>query len=254
LHRFFVRDYRHLAMHIAEAFASITILGIWCIDGTLKWWFFLPFALLCFAPAMKFCARGRLSARCLRNAGRTGLRILAAPIYVMWLLIMYVWSNPRRTFMLIAHPLDGGPHIILALVTAGLCLACESNVSVIVIWCLQALLAAVGLIEMHFVKRLQWKEGNKWWLALQLTAFTAYMANTLCQFPEGFGSSGDEGNLGQSRLIVFLVSTPWFLLVCGLGLTCNWALCVRHYRTWQHRHGTFTLTNAAEGGNSSTSV
>lgn len=236
IRRFFISDHRKLAMHIAEAFATITILAFWCACGSLSLVFFLPIIGAGFLPVIKiFCLR-HPSLTCVSNCLLTSLGLLLSPLIVTGYLIRYVWQHPRQAM----HPLDAGLHIIVAVIAGPMCLIVESNVSLVILWTLHSLVVGVGLAEQVLIKRWEWKEGNSWWFALQLTAFSAYIANALCEFPKGFGEPHNTNN------VVMCVSTLWLGLVCALTLRINWALVVRYYRTWQHRHGNFTLQ--VEGG------
>merc|ERR1712012_1423580 len=130
---------------------------------------------------------------------------------------------------------DAGLHIGVALVIVPLCFACASNVSILMIMGIHSALICVGLVEISLVKKWHWHEGPLWWFALQLTALAAYIANAMCEFPEGWGKPNNTNTL------VLCTSLVWLILVSALTLIVNWALCVQYYRTWQHRHGTFTL-------------
>eukprot|EP00438_Fugacium_kawagutii_P019437 Skav202635 [mRNA] locus=scaffold1942:17234:18939:- [translate_table: standard] len=66
-----------------------------------------------------------------------------------------------------------------------------------------------------------------------------YISN-LCEFPKGVG------NKATSQIIVAGSSCTWLVLVVVLMLKINWELLVQYYRTWQRRHGTFTLDANAE--------
>merc|ERR1712217_435496 len=77
---FFVSDYRKLAMHIAETFATITILGLWCLDQALSLPFFLPFAIGSLIPVLKIFVLRRPSLACLRQVGIGIGSCLLAPL------------------------------------------------------------------------------------------------------------------------------------------------------------------------------
>mmetsp|Transcript_124778 Transcript_124778/g.216389 ORF Transcript_124778/g.216389 Transcript_124778/m.216389 type:complete len:712 (-) Transcript_124778:48-2183(-) len=235
LRRFFVSDYRSLAMHIAEAFAAIAILAFWCLFGSLDWPFFLPCAVAAAVPFLKMCFRTP-SLACLKRSVLLVLTCFFAPFVVTWALLTFLYRHPQR----VLHPLDAGWHIGVAIAAVPLCLAYESNVPVITLWGVHSVLVALGLIEIFLVKRWQWREGTLWWCALQLTALSAYVANAICVFPKGLGAPDN------TAWVVFFFSSLWLGLVCTLTLATNWALCIRYYRTWQHRHGTFTLQVPAD--------
>lgn len=239
LRYFFVTDHRELAMHIAEAFAAVVILGFWCVvTGALLWQFFLPVVFVALVPVAKlFCQRGP-SMACFGSGMRMLFGVLLAPIIIIVYVIRFVWKYPSR----VAQPLDAGLHIAVAIAVAPMCLICESNVGLVILWGVHSLLVFLGLIERLLVKRWQWKQGNAWLLALQLTSLDACMVYNICEFPKGFGFPDNTDHIVQG------ISALWLLLVTALAVHINWELCLRYYRTWQHRNGTFRL-EASRGMN-----
>jgi len=227
---FFVADYRSLAMHLAEACTTVLLLAIWTLFGQLGLPYFLPFALASLVPMSKLCMQ-QPSMACMRRSLMVVVCFLLAPVLFLVMLASLVWRNPRRA----VNPLDAPAHIYVALAAIPLCLICASNIPVIVLWAAHSVLVALGLLEVLFVKKFQWKGGATWLITLQLTALSALTANTLCEFPEGLGSPD------KTNLFVRGVSTLWFVLVLALSAGINRPLLLRHYHTWQRRHGTFTL-------------
>lgn len=231
--RFFVADYRSLAMHIAEAFAAMSILGIWCLSGTLSIAYLAPLGVAALIPIAKLLCARHPSMVCLMHF----LMFLASLLLLPWVLVVMLcrlaWRNPRR----VLHPLDAGPHVVVALAVIPLCLCLPSNVAAVVVWSVHSGLVSLGLLEMLLVRQLHWHEGAAWWFALQLSALAAYVANAFCEFPQGI----PEADKHKTAWLVLAISTGWLSLVCMLAVCVNWHVLVRHYRTWQHRHGTFTL-------------
>lgn len=135
----------------------------------------------------------------------------------------------------VLHPLDAGPHIFVALLAVPLLFAFESNVPVLLLWAVHIVFLSAGLFEKKVLRQWAWRHSYGWWFAMQVTTLSAYTANTLCEFPTGVGEPHDTG------VVVLLASAVWLALVCSLAIAVNWSLCVRAYRTWQNRHGRFTL-------------
>lgn len=235
IRRFFVTDYRSLALHIAEAFATIMILGFWWLVGALRWPYIVPFMLLGLIPVVKCSCSSQPSGQCIKKALMTSLFIVLFPLVIPVLIgagIVYVVRHPWQFI----HPLDAGPHIIVAIASVPLCLICESNVPIVSLWWTHSALMVVGLLELFVVRKWQWREGRKWWFALQLTALVAYVANALCVFREGIG-----GKSPDTDAVVSCTSCLWLVLVGSMTVKTNWGLVLRYYRTWQHRNGNFTF-------------
>jgi hypothetical protein len=232
---FFVGDPQRLAIHMAEGAAAVTMLLFFCLLRALPLALGLPFAALGLIPVAKVLIHRHpnLDGACFRQACTGLLALIFSPFLITWALLLMLRRYPQR----VLHPLGAGLHIIVALTAVPLCLFCESNVPVIILWAVHSFFVAVGLLEMLLVKRFAWKEDLLWLISAQITALAMYLANTLCVFPKGIGSGSKEG----TRLVVLGVSTLWLLLVLGLALSVNRALLLGYFRTWQHRHGTFRL-------------
>jgi len=230
IRKFFVADDRKLAMHIAEASAMVICLAFACAVRTLPFVFFLPVGVASLMPIGRMCAL-HPSLACVKRAVRLLMTILLSPVLVLIGLAVLVYRYPRRA----VHPLDAGVHIFAALAAVPLCLGPVSNVPVVVLWGVHSIFLAAGFMEILFVKKLQWVQGPLWWVALQVSVLSAYVADTFCEFPRGLKTSG------STELTVGLVSCTWLVLAAALTISVNWALCMQYYRTWQSRNGTFTL-------------
>merc|ERR1719471_926615 len=96
LARFFVSDYRELAMHIAEATVTFMILLFWCLSDdergkpVLSFWAFLPFAVASLVPMCKLCV-GRPSWACLANSLVVLRNIALTPFFIIWAVCTLVW-------------------------------------------------------------------------------------------------------------------------------------------------------------------
>lgn len=217
-------------MHIAEASAMVICLAFACAVRTLPLAFFLPIGVASLVPVGRMCAL-HPSLACVKRALTLLMTVLLSPVLILVGLVVLVYRYPRRA----VHPLDAGVHIFAALAAVPLCLGPASNIPVVVLWGVHSVLLAAGLVEILFVKRLQWRQGPLWWVALQVSVLSAYIADTFCEFPRGLKTSG------STELTVGLVSCTWLVLAAAFTVSVNWALCVQHYRTWQSRNGTFTL-------------
>jgi len=231
---FFIGDFRLVAVHIAEAVATVVIAGLWCVYGQLPYYFFLPLCLLIFLPLCSVLARYE-SAPCSYRAIMVVIFVMASPILIMIHLARLVWQDPTR----LVDPLDGVAHIFVPLTSIPLCVFCSTNVPAVLLWSIHGAVVLCGALEKAFVRRLQWKQGRIWWVVIQLSVLAAYMANLLHSFEEGFLKD-------ESLLLVLGVSLTWLTLVCCLCLQVNWELCVMQYRVWQHRNGSFTLNSGGQ--------
>lgn len=234
----FVRDRFSLTMHLAEAFAGFSLIGMWWL---LDPWERLPYLIPCvialLVPFGKLCIQNA-SIVCLKRSFILVMLLLASPFVILYLLVLVLRKYPHR----LVHPLDGGVHIITACSVIPIALICHSNMSIVLIWAIHSVLLFLGVIEIFFVRKFQWREGPPWWFALQTSGLGWYTANVLCEFKEGFGKPD------YTNFIVFATSSVWILLVCLLGVKVNWRLCVHYYQTWQTRHGRFTLNADQPGG------
>jgi hypothetical protein len=229
LRLFFVADYQALAMHVAEAFITMILLIFWTVLGQLSLPYFLPVALASLIPLVKICIQ-QPSMACLGRCFKVTLVVLLFPVLLIGLLAMLVWRNPRRAI----HPFDAPVHIYVALAAIPLCLCPKSDIPVVVLWATHSVLVALGLIELFVLNKIQWRAGPAWFFTIQLSAFSA-MTASVCTFPEGWGSPDD------SDTIVKCLGGIWFLLVLALSARINKSFILHYYRTWQQRHGTFTL-------------
>jgi len=221
-----------LAMHLAEAFACISILLFWFLVGVLQWFYVIPYVALAALPVSKVvkdlppeCSCRRICTECCAVCGALP-RLLA--------------SLCREYPDKFVHPLDAGLHCIIAVVLVVLCLACASNVPVLIVLWVHTVFLIGGLIDLHCIRRFAWRSGIPWWFALQVVALAAYVAITLCEFPKGIGYSSNKKHM-LTNIIVELSALLWFILFTSLTLTINKEIVRQYFRVWQQRHGTFTL-------------
>lgn len=229
IRRFHVADPRHLSNHVAESLAILAVLGLWCWRRELPLPAFLPVAAAAFGLGCRLCSQNP-SLACLVQVVAEVFGPLLATISLMVSSIRRMQRQPRRLFRWL-HPLDGGLHILVAFVAVVLCMRCTSNLPVLSLWTLHALL--LGALTMC---RPQWRRGLSWWYAVQLGALSFYVANVCCHFPQGAGHPDHTG------LVVLEASSAWLGVICAAALAANWSLCVRQYRSWQRRHSVFTLS------------
>lgn len=234
--RFFQRDFRVLAVDMAEALATVIIAGLGCAYGRLPYYTFLPLCLLIVMPTGAFLV-GRDGAPTWSRALMVVVVICGTPLLIAKHVVLSVWRNPKR----LVDPTDGLAHTSVPLAALPLC-CLASNAPVLVLWASHCVVLLVGLAEVGAVKRLRWKQGRIWWIFLQLSMLSAYVGNLLNGFSEGFSKN-------QMAFVVLGVSMPWLGLCCSLALIVNWELLMRQYHSWQHRNGSFTL-----GGGGTTSL
>jgi len=234
--RFFLAEPRLLAMHMAEAFATVIVVAFWCLMGFMSWLYFAPFGLASAVLAAKLSCR-HPSADCFRRTGRILLCLVLSPILLLWLLVEVIRKYPHLVF----HPLGPGPHFLVAVAVIPMALTLQSNLPLLILWGTHSLAAALGLLELALRRRLPWKPGVSWGFVVQVTLLAGYLSN-ICVFPAGVGDST------ASALIVAGSSVTWMSLIFGLCVKINWDLCLRYYRTWQRRHGSFTLNAAPAQG------
>jgi len=223
-------DSQKLGTHIAEAVAGVMILAMWFVAGSLLWPFFVPLAVAMLLPVLKAWQGWSPSLQCLKAIGIFVLFLALFPLILVGMVGHFVYQNPRQT----VHPLAAGWHVVVAVASVPLLLACKSNIPVLVLWGSHAVLILGGLVERLVVQRLEWKPGMPWWFALQTAALAACLASD-CTFSVGIGAPKD------SDLIVAFASFFWVAAVGGLTASVNWQHIITAYRTWQNRNGRFTL-------------
>mmetsp|Transcript_66136 Transcript_66136/g.158204 ORF Transcript_66136/g.158204 Transcript_66136/m.158204 type:complete len:633 (+) Transcript_66136:140-2038(+) len=240
---FHTTDHKVFTMHLAEAVATLSIMGAWSLSGMLTVWYFLPYLLIALIPLTQlWCPHGP-SRRCFWEIFKVILTILALPVLLLAGIVTIVQKYRAR----VLHPLEAGWPIYISITSMVLCLACESNVPVLVLWAVHSAFLSLGILEHLFVRRLQWYNGPAWWFALQLTALAAYLANLYCKFPKGVEYHG------STIAVVRMMSWIWSALVTVLVLRINWHHVEGWYQTWQQRHGHFTLNvQRSQGGQTAT--
>jgi hypothetical protein len=239
----FTGDFRFIAVHIAESMAVIIIAALWCVTETLKYYYFIPVFVVMMLPLFSLLLRHQGSP-CSTRFLMMLVTVIVSPVVVMIHLAKLVWQQPLR----LADPSDAILHVFVTLVAIPMCWLCSSNLPVLVVWGLHSLLLAGCLLESTTVKRVTWKEGRIWWIFVQLSVLVVYVANLLNNFSKGLLAERP----GVAQLLVAGASFLWLAFGCSLSFMVNWDLCVRQYRAWQHRNGSFTLgsspTSAGGGG------
>lgn len=232
LRRFYVADSQSLARHLAESLATLVVLTLWWFRGEITFKAFSPF-LAAFAVAVLNIAAVRPSCACLRQALRW-VSCTCTRLPLQWLRdgLRYARNHPERLTSWI-HPLDPALHTCMALLALALGLVCTSNVPVMLLLGAHLKFLASCLVWEACRSQLPWRQGNGWWITLQMSFVALYVINVLCHFPTGLGAS--------KQVPVLVVSLAWFALLCAAALAANWTLCVRHFRTWQRQHRRFTL-------------
>lgn len=235
---FHIADFRLLAVHIAEAMATVVIAGLWCAYGQLPYYFFLPLCLLVILPLINILLRHE-GTPCSLRAVMVVVFIIGSPIAVLIHLAKLIWRDPKR----LIDPFDGLVHVLVPIIAIPLCWFCESSVPVLILWGAHSLVLLASVVEKGVIKRMRWKEGRIWWIAMQLSVLAAYIGNLL-------HSSSEVQEFGhEAQLLIFGVSLSWLSLVCCLVLQVNWGLCVEQYRAWQQRNGSFALSNSPTNAN-----
>jgi len=232
LQPFFIADTRELAKHMAEAAAANTVLIVWSLAGLISWPFILPFAVALLTLGLKFLWRQpswACSRECFSRYARAIACIILSPLILVFAITEYIWRYPRAL-----HPLGPAPHLVLSIAVIPMAITISSSLPLLILWGTHALFLVVGLVEIFLVKRWCWKRGLVWVIVLQVSVMGCYVCN-ICEFPAGVGDKQ------TSQIIIAGSSCTWLLLIVVLTLKINWELCVQHYRTWQRRHGSFTL-------------
>jgi len=229
IRRFHVADPHRLSNHVAESLTILAVLGLWWLRGELPLLAFLPMAAAALGLGCRLCSQNP-SLGCLFQVLAEVLGPILATIALVVSSLRRMQRQPRRLFHWL-HPLSAGPHILVAFVAVVLCLRCTSNLPVLSLWALHALL--LGALTLQ---RPQWRRGLSWWYAVQLGTLSFCVANVLCDFPQGAGQPDHTG------LVVLEASSAWLGVICAAALAANWSLCVRQYRSWQRRHSVFTLS------------
>mgnify|MGYP002803552449 FL=1 len=236
LQPFFIADTRELAKHMAEAAAANTVLIVWSLAGLISWPFILPFAVALLTLGLKFLWRQpswACSRECFSRYARAIACIILSPLILVFAITEYIWRYPRAL-----HPLGPAPHLVLSIAVIPMAITISSSLPLLILWGTHALFLVVGLVEIFLVKRWCWKRGLVWVIVLQVSVMGCYVCN-ICEFPAGVGDKQ------TSQIIIAGSSCTWLLLIVVLTLKINWELCVQHYRTWQRRHGSFTLDPGA---------
>jgi len=228
---FYMDDARAVAVHIAEFVSILIIAGLWYFYGQIEWYYVAPLGCLALAPLFTTLIRQGSQACSIRTLRYVAL-ILLSPIIMLVFVINLGCQDPRR----LADPTDGLLHMFVAILTIPLCWFSRSNAPVLIIWAVHCLVLLIGIADKFAIKKVIWKEGRIWWIFMQLAILSAYVANLLHGFSEGFF-------VEQSSLVVFFASILWLVLCCTLSISVNWGLCIRQYRTWQNRNGSFTLNH-----------
>jgi len=239
--RFFIADQTRLAKHLAEALAMAAVLTWWCLTDELPLHAYAPIGI----GALILVVRLSLQyppLLCLARIANGALSVAFMPFLAVARCIDYVVRHPRRVrdaVLASLHPLKAEFHALIAVIAGLLSTAFVSCTPVVVFWLMHAGFMLAAVTEKISVHRLAWRRGPGWWYAMMLAAISVYTVNAAGDFDRGFG---EPDHIPQ---VVFCASTAWLLVFCSLGVAVNWERCLRRYRQWQQRHGTFTLTPPA---------
>jgi len=271
---FFTSDLWSIARHVAELLAAVVLLGARCAFGDLPLAYFVPVVVGAVTPFVQLLMWYPVT-DCLREIAIFFGFLVIAPAFALYNVARLVWRHRRR----LVNPLDGPPHLTVALLAVFLCLFCGSRRPAAVLFAGHALLLAAGLLECLVLRRLPWQSGSAWWCALLVAIEATNLAlghwwltlllllaalRTLQRAaarprPQGVF----EGPLWWCTLLVVSeaaslilnesrgtpvpvpgagsIASLWLCLLGGLACAVNWRRCVRHYRGWQRQHATFVL-------------
>jgi len=226
--RLYTEDMRLVAIHIAEFVSVLVIAALWYFYGQIDWYYVASLCCLALVPLFTTLMRQGSQACSIRSLRYLAL-ILLSPIILLVFIIKLLCQNPRR----LADPTDGLLHLFVALITISLSFI-HSNAPVLITWAVHCGVLLIGIADKFAIRKVTWKEGRIWWIFMQTALVSAYVANLLHGFSEGFF-------VEQSMLVVFFASILWLILCCTLSISVNWGLCIQQYRRWQNRNGSFTL-------------
>lgn len=232
----FTDDMRVVMRHVAESLTAIAISGVWLALGQVHYGFFVPLCLLAVGPALITLARLRILPCSYR-----AFTIVCLPLVLLIECARYFARNPYR----LVDPLDAVSHSLVA-AAAVLLAAIPRSSSPVVILCLAHSALLLGLLfEKLVVRSFEFKEAFLWWMAGELSIVTLLFSNFA---PHGSGYS--SGLLSKQPELIICVTGAWVVLMWFMALLVNRETCMRQYRAWQRRNGSFSLT--ADGSNQRT--
>mmetsp|Transcript_29558 Transcript_29558/g.91930 ORF Transcript_29558/g.91930 Transcript_29558/m.91930 type:complete len:405 (+) Transcript_29558:176-1390(+) len=234
--RLFVSNRWGLVKHIADAVIALSILTDQYASGNLRLSFYLLFLAAAAVPYSKCLWKvAGIRRNRLGRGHQLGHCCWLAAACIPMLVLKLLPRDLRRA----VHPLGAGPHILAAVAVLPLCSFCSSSVPMLTLLAAHGTLVVAGLLEKVVVRRLRWHMGVRWLVAVWFALCAALYANNASAPPAA--KSGTGWASGPMGTAVLGASLLWFCLVLALAVTVNWALCLRVYRVWQRRHGTFAL-------------
>jgi len=271
---FFTADMWCTARHVAELLAAVVLLGARCACGELPVAYFIPVVVGAVAPFVQLLLWYPVTA-CLREVTLFFVFLVCAPVLAVFEVSRLIWKHRRR----LANPLDGPPHVALALTAILLCFLYRSRRPTMVLFLGHSVLLALGLLECLALRRLPWRSGHAWWCAvlvaieatnivigrwwltllLLLVALRSLQRAAARPRPHGLFQGplwwctllvvSEATSLGLHELrgppvpalAAGMLAGAWLFLLGGLACAVNWRRCLRHYRGWQRQHATFVL-------------
>eukprot|EP00927_Polykrikos_kofoidii_P004610 TRINITY_DN11826_c0_g1_i1.p1 TRINITY_DN11826_c0_g1~~TRINITY_DN11826_c0_g1_i1.p1 ORF type:complete len:640 (+),score=62.94 TRINITY_DN11826_c0_g1_i1:285-1922(+) len=230
LRAFHTSDFRKLAMHTADTITRVVLSCFWYATGMLQLPFFLLVCAVMMLPLCSVLARCGTTQTTLRGMVYRIATELACPIFLLIGLARMVWLQPHR----LVDPFDAQLHILVTFAIHPLCWFCTTNVPLFAVLAVHSVGSIVAIFEVGLLRGMPWKDGRSWWIFAQLACLSAYTANFLNNFKRGLFWK-------DSPWLIGVVSIVWLSLCSTLAICVNWHLCVRQYRHWQHRNGSFAL-------------
>lgn len=221
--RLYISDPQMLARQVAEAFATVTVITIWWLQGELPILAFLPFGLATLCLVLKLAGTWHHHL----DIAKAFFGLIMMPFFLVSFLLRSITSDPLR----LVHPLNPPLHMMLVIYAMVTCMARpQSKHTVVMVWLAQSVFLAMGLVDIAIWRRFTWRNAHLWQYVAQLAMVCTYIAN------DPTGPSTDV-----SKASVMFASGLWLTTICILALALNWNELTRYYQTWQRQHSTFTL-------------
>jgi len=259
-----------LLQHTVDTLIFMLILFDRFLSGSLTVQCLMPFVAMAFVPYSKclWHVAGLRRNRLGRGHQWWHCCWLAAACLPM-LLLKLLPRDWRRMF----HPLGAGPHIAAAVAAIYMCSLTVQRPwgPVMILFAVHGGLAILGLAEILLWRRLLWQKDMRWvlvvWLGIcgafaaegaspcraapaigwrfgHLSIFPAMQQSATGKMVDGAvghpsGKSTDASHC--TCMAVLIAALCWLGAITGLSVAVNWSICLRVYRIWQRRHGTFSL-------------
>mmetsp|Transcript_65241 Transcript_65241/g.155853 ORF Transcript_65241/g.155853 Transcript_65241/m.155853 type:complete len:517 (+) Transcript_65241:101-1651(+) len=214
-----------LRLHLAELSLLLMVLGLGLLVGNMPAFAVAPAFLVMGLPLAKVFVGNTTEAR--RRAAACLCYSLAACATSPY----RVGKSLLSTIHEAAHPLDAGPQIVLPIVTVVLTLAGPYTAGLQRYYGLHTSAAIVGIVEQNAVRRLSWRSGRAWFLAMQVVWLSWSLTNSRYM----------GVNARREQIHILLASTAWAFSMVVLGARVNWEHCLAWFQEWQTRRGVFLL-------------